>query len=211
MSRPEDAVHRRASSRLLVVRHRQSTWNAEHRWSGQADPPLSPGGRAEATELAAALRVIDFDAIVTSDLSRARGTGELIGAAIPGAVLVEDPRLREIDIPMWSGRTKAELHENDAEAYARWRSRAHEPPPGAEPWDQLKARLVEGLRSAAHQGQTVLVVTHAGALKALREALEVKEKIKRSRGLWVAQRGARLVAVSVVRLDDIQCRPDAAA
>ena len=56
-------------TRLLLVRHGQSTWNADGRWQGQADPPLSPLGRDQA--LTAAQRVGTVDVVLASDLQRA--------------------------------------------------------------------------------------------------------------------------------------------
>src|SRR4051812_40351680 len=53
------------STRIALVRHGQSTWNAEGRWQGQADPPLSPLGEAQAAAAAGACPVVD--AVVTSD------------------------------------------------------------------------------------------------------------------------------------------------
>ena len=79
--------------RLLLVRHGESTWNAEHRLQGQADPPLSELGREQAEALLPFLDGIP-DRRLSSDLTRAVQTAELLGLA--GAPT--DPRWREIDI-----------------------------------------------------------------------------------------------------------------
>src|SRR3982751_192701 len=86
------------SARLVFVRHGQSTYNAQQRLQGQADPPLSEAGRAEARLLAPALP--PFDQVVTSDLVRASETAALLG--YPDAP--RDPRWREIDLGEWAGR-----------------------------------------------------------------------------------------------------------
>ena len=62
--------------RLILLRHGESNWNAEGRMQGTADPPLSAAGRAEARELAPLLDGLRPDAVVTSDLRRARQTAE---------------------------------------------------------------------------------------------------------------------------------------
>src|SRR3954449_978711 len=81
------------ASRVLFVRHGQSEWNALGRWQGQADPPLSDLGRAQARAAAHSLGALD--AIFASDLQRAAETAAIISAAIGvGPVLVE-PDLRE--------------------------------------------------------------------------------------------------------------------
>ena len=84
--------------RLLLVRHGESTWNAEHRLQGQADPPLSELGREQAEALLPFLDGIP-DRRLSSDLTRAVQTAELLGLA--GAPT--DPRWREIDIGEWAG------------------------------------------------------------------------------------------------------------
>src|SRR5262245_40290829 len=83
-----------AVTRLLLVRHGQSTWNADGRWQGQGDPPLSPLGERQAAE--AAERVQAMDALWSSDLRRAWQTAEIIGARASLAVHLEG-RLRERD------------------------------------------------------------------------------------------------------------------
>src|SRR2546423_12200717 len=70
-------------ARLLVVRHGESTWNAQSRWQGQADPPLSALGERQAEEAAERLgQIASISAIWTSDLVRARRTAELIGTQL---------------------------------------------------------------------------------------------------------------------------------
>ncbi|WP_421121472.1 histidine phosphatase family protein [Aquihabitans daechungensis] len=64
-------------TRLLLVRHGESIWNADGRWQGQADPPLSDRGRDQAVAAAASIGTVD--ALVTSDLERAVDTGAIIG------------------------------------------------------------------------------------------------------------------------------------
>ena len=77
---------------LLVVRHGQSVWNAEGRWQGRADPPLTPLGEQQAAD--AALHVGPIDEVWSSDLQRAHRTAEIVAAHLGLAVRV-DPRLAE--------------------------------------------------------------------------------------------------------------------
>ena len=67
------------SARLILVRHGQSTYNAQARLQGQADPPLSDAGRAEAELLKAALDGFAADRVLTSDLQRASETAAILG------------------------------------------------------------------------------------------------------------------------------------
>src|SRR6478752_6577613 len=84
--------------RLVLVRHGQSTYNAQGLLQGQSDPPLSDPGRAQAEALRPFLP--RFERVVTSDLVRASETASLLG--YPDAR--PDPRWREIDLGSWSGR-----------------------------------------------------------------------------------------------------------
>ena len=68
---------------LCLVRHGQSTWNAERRIQGQLDPPLSELGRAQANRVAERLARERWDVLYSSDLSRARQTAEAIARRQP--------------------------------------------------------------------------------------------------------------------------------
>src|ERR1051325_541049 len=95
-----------AMSRILVVRHGQSTWNADGRWQGQADPPLSDLGVAQAE---AAARTVDgVDVISASDLERAHHTATIL-AAPRQLEVVADARLRERDAGEWTGLTRVQI------------------------------------------------------------------------------------------------------
>ena len=183
------------------MRHRQSTWNAERRWAGQADPPLSEEGEAEAAALGPVLAPLGFESIVTSDLARARQTAQLIAEAMPWTALDEDARLREIDIPAWAGRTKTEIEVQHREEYARWRAKSPQSPAGSESWERFEQRVLAALHGCADRGGTVLVVAHAGVLRAVRRAFHLPKKVKRSRGVWLHRNEGRLVAGPTVRLE----------
>ena len=92
---------------LLVVRHAESEWNRDGRWQGQADPPLSSAGAAEARAAAAALG--SMDCIVSSDLQRARSTAEIMADAAGVGPVIVDPRWRERDVGRWQGLTVDEI------------------------------------------------------------------------------------------------------
>jgi glucosyl-3-phosphoglycerate phosphatase len=143
------------TARLLLIRHGESTWNAEHRLQGQADPPLSPLGH----EQSAALRpfLADLPARrLSSDLTRAVETAEVLG--LGGAPT--DRRWREIDIGDWAGHTLDEL---DAADVAAWQ-RGELAPPNAETFAQLQARVAEAVDEL--RGEDAIVVAHGGCVRA---------------------------------------------
>ena len=146
------------SARLLLVRHGQSTHNAQARLQGQADPPLSDAGRAEAELLKPALPAFEDDRVVTSDLQRAAQTAALLG--YPGAR--RDPRFREIDVGEWEGRPLADVPAGPETA---WRGGALKAP-GGESWADLQARVGQGIDELIARGGTWLVVCHGGVVRA---------------------------------------------
>jgi broad specificity phosphatase PhoE len=156
-------------TRLLLVRHGQSVWNADGRWQGQADPPLSELGRTQAFH--AAHRVGSIDVIVASDLERARDTALIISEAIGVGPVIVEPGLRERDAGEWSGLTRSEIDE-------RWPGYLDERrrPPGWESDESVLSRLhgVLGRIEDEYAGAEVLVVTHGGVVYALEAEHEVE-------------------------------------
>ena len=96
-----------ATTRLLVLRHGQSEWNAQGRWQGQADIALTPEGVQQARQ--AALKLGAFDLIATSSLKRALHTAEIIAEHKKIVDLHIDDRLKESHIGPWQGLTYEEI------------------------------------------------------------------------------------------------------
>lgn len=148
---------------FYLMRHGETDWNLEGRILGQGDPPLNAKGRSQGQGLAERVAGIDFDALYTSDLTRARMTAELVAAGRPGLSIECDPRLREGNAGDATGMFRAEVH-------SRWiLDEPHGLPAGAESRDQLGTRVVAFMAEAAarHSAQTVGVVTHGGVLRAV--------------------------------------------
>ena len=94
-------------TRLLLVRHGESEWNALGKWQGQANPPLTDQGRRQAQQAAGVLGA--FDAIVASTLQRAAETAAIISEVMGvGPVLVEED-LQERSAGPWQGLTRVEI------------------------------------------------------------------------------------------------------
>jgi probable phosphoglycerate mutase len=161
-------------ARLLLVRHGESTWNAQGRWQGWADAPLSDLGRAQAE--AAAPAAAPVDAVVASDLQRARVTAELMAAVLEIDHVHVEPGLRERDVGDFTGLTRAEIEErwpgvlsNVAASIARDRR-------FGETVDQLGERVDAALArlAATFAGQRVLVITHGGVVRNLERTLGIE-------------------------------------
>jgi probable phosphoglycerate mutase len=151
-------------SRLLLWRHGLTEWNAAGRIQGQLDAPLADEGIRQAEKAAAVLAALGPASIVSSDLARARRTAEEL-AVRTGLTVSVDPRLRERHWGDWQGSTHAELQVADPERYAAWRDGGRIDVPGAETNEVVGARAADALRAAASTGDTVVVVSHGGALR----------------------------------------------
>lgn len=189
------------TSRVLLVRHGQSEWNAVGRWQGQADPPLSDLGRAQARAAAHSLGALD--AVFASDLQRATETAAIIAAALGLGPVMVDPDLRERDAGEWSGLTRDEIHERYPGYLPDDRHRAFAPdggapkrPPGWETDERLRARVLHALRrihDAVPDGD-VLAVTHGGVIYVLEDHLGDRfHRLANGEGRWVEIDGDKLV------------------
>lgn len=154
---------------VWLIRHAESVWNALGRWQGQADPGLSARGREQAAALARRLAGAGLEAVVTSDLRRARETAALLADAL-GLPVEIDARLRERDLGSWSGLTTPEIAGRWPEAFARVQARDPDVRPGGgESLAEVAARARAFLRGlAARPPARVALVTHGGLIRTLR-------------------------------------------
>ncbi len=155
-------------TRLLLVRHGQSEWNAAGRWQGQADPPLSALGRMQAEEAAGALPE-EIEAVVASDLRRALDTATIMGARLGLGPVTRDRRWRERDVGHFTGLTRAEIEQ-------RWPGLLDPPSPDI-PGGETPAALLRRAQAAVaavvatYGDASVLVVTHGGLIRRLERHL----------------------------------------
>lgn len=156
--------------RLLVARHGATQHNLEARFTGQIDAPLSALGVRQAEALASRLLPLRLDAIISSDLSRARQTAEVIAAERSQSVELE-PGLREISMGDWEGRAVSEVQREWPDLFARLECdpMGLTAAPHGETWAQFVAR-VDGVltrcRERFAEGD-VLWVAHGGVISAL--------------------------------------------
>ena len=148
---------------LYLVRHGESEANAAHRYAGQSDSPLTERGRAQARAVAASLRGVRFDRVVSSDLSRARDTAEII-AREHGLAVDLVPELREIDVGEAEG-----LAFEDARTRFDWAPGGYVQWPDGESLDDVIARVVPAMERiiAEAPGRTICVVAHGGVNRIL--------------------------------------------
>jgi probable phosphoglycerate mutase len=150
--------------RILLARHGETPWNAEGRYQGQTDIPLSSLGETQATALGLRLKDLQIDRAVASPLARARRTAELALGEARASMLTTDPDLLEIAHGDWEGLLASEINDKDPVRLRAWRE---EPDtvlmPNGESLRQVLIRSWQGLSRAAEglgAGDTVLLVAH---------------------------------------------------
>lgn len=157
-------------SRLVLVRHGQTAWNAEGRWQGQTDVPLDQTGQGQAAAMAGAVAArYDVSLLWSSDLTRAVQTCEHLHR-LTGLVPTPEPGLREIFTGAWEGLLAADIEARWPDDYHRWIdgedfTRAG----GAETRAEVAARTAGALRAiaaATPPTATSVVVGHGASLRA---------------------------------------------
>ncbi len=154
---------------LCIVRHGETAWNAEHRVQGQLDVPLNAIGQAQALAVSKVLTQESFDAIYSSDLSRARQTAAPTAGFFAIKVILEKD-LRERHYGIFERLTYAEVKVRYPEDYARFEARDPEYAfRTGESLREFSARSISVIARIAkeNEGKSVLVFTHGGVLDKL--------------------------------------------
>jgi 2,3-bisphosphoglycerate-dependent phosphoglycerate mutase len=151
---------------LCLARHGETNWNRESRFQGQLDIALNLKGRLQAAALGRELSETHFDAIYSSDLSRAVATAQP-HAALRGVEIRKVRELREKHDGAWHGLSHPEIAARYPDDYRHYLARrADYSPPGGESLMRFAARVRAALTKIAesNSGKTILVVAHAGVL-----------------------------------------------
>lgn len=187
---PTPSLQQRPTDRIYVARHGQSVWNAEHRWAGHADPPLSELGRTQAREACKTFRGYRFDAVTSSSLSRATETASIIASGLDLPRLEPVPQLDERFAGGMSGIGSEEIEARWPGLLEQWWSGRPVEIPGGEPWQAFVDRVLEGLEHLETVPGRILVVSHMGVQRAIEYGLgRPLGRYDNLEGLWVA--GAR--------------------
>jgi probable phosphoglycerate mutase len=159
-------------TRVVAVRHGETSWNAELRMQGQLDTVLSARGRWQAQRAAEALTGSGIDAIIASDLARAFDTAQAIARQL-GLDVGIDPGLRERCFGIFEGYSYNEIGARWPVEAERWRH--HDPDFGPDEGETLRAFDARSIATAtriaaAHSGRSIAIVTHGGVLDCLYRA-----------------------------------------
>ena len=166
-------------SNLLLVRHGQSEWNLQNRFTGEMDIDLSPLGKVEAYHAGELLRPFSIDECFTSDLKRAINTLTIILDVIgkPMLPITKDKALNERNYGDLQGLYKAETEAKyGAEQMLRWRRSFETKPPNGESLKDTYNRTVPYFQKVIApkllEGKCVLISAHGNSLRALMMHLE---------------------------------------
>lgn len=151
---------------IYFIRHGETDWNAAQRIQGRTDIPLNAMGRQQAAASAAHLKESDWDILITSPLSRAKETAEIINTEL-NLPLVEMEEFVERGFGQAEGLTLADRA-------AIFPDGSY---PGQEEWSDLIQRVLNGLETIhrTYTDHNVLVVAHGGVINAILSELSKGE------------------------------------
>ena len=178
------------ATRIIAIRHGETTWNVDGRIQGHLDVPLNDIGLWQARQAGLALRDESIAAIYSSDLQRALVTAQAV-AQVSGAPLTADAGLRERSFGDFQGQTFKEVEASHPEDARRWRMR--EPDfqmPGGESLLGLRERIAATVDrlAAAHAGEQIVLVAHGGVMDTLYR-LATRQELQAPRS-WVLANAA---------------------
>ncbi|MGN9808874.1 bifunctional RNase H/acid phosphatase [Micromonospora sp. BQ11] len=164
------------ATRLILVRHGETEYTEQRRYSGRGDVPLSARGRDQIRATAARVAALApaAAAVVSSPLSRCTATAEAIAEALGGLPVRREDDLIECDFGAWEGRTFAEVRERWAGEMDAWLASTRVAPPDGESFTEVAERAGRAITALldAYRGETVVVVSHVSPIKlVLRDAL----------------------------------------
>lgn len=166
-------------STLVLLRHGESQWNLENRFTGWVDVPLTPKGEQEAARAGERLKAYHFDLAFTSALKRAQETLR-IALERTGQVdlpITRDEALNERHYGDLQGLNKAETADRfGADQVKIWRRSFDVPPPNGESLKDTAARTLPYYESQIapllRAGRNVLVVAHGNSLRSIVMAID---------------------------------------
>ncbi|HTQ64537.1 MAG TPA: 2,3-bisphosphoglycerate-dependent phosphoglycerate mutase [Puia sp.] len=165
-------------AQLVIVRHGQSQWNLENRFTGEVDVPLSPAGIEEAHNAGKKLKGIIFKKSFTSSLVRAQETLRIILEEINQVSIpvIKDSALNERNYGSLQGLNKSEMAQQyGAEQISIWRRSYDVAPPGGESLHDTANRVIPYYKLNIEpliKNENILVVAHGNSLRALMMYLE---------------------------------------
>ena len=164
---------------MFIIRHGETEWNFKGIYQGQHDSSLTETGVKQSQMLAGRIANYPFDFIYSSDLGRCKKTAEIVLSPEKFSKIKYRQDLRERNLGIFSGKSRAEVEQNFPEEFASFQKRDpyYRLPGGGESLEDKHVRFVKAFTDIArsHPGQKVLVLTHGGALDSIfRQCLKLE-------------------------------------
>ncbi len=177
---------------IYFCRHGQTAFNLEGRRQGQLDSPLTALGQAQASAMGRRLAGLvgqDFR-VFASPLGRAAQSARLIVAELGGPQITFDPRLMEIGMGSWDGKTDADIQASHPERWAQYSTdELWFNSPDGESYDTVATRLAQAMDEIASDPAAVKVVVSHGVVSRVVRARHLGLSRAQSYGLPVPQDG----------------------
>lgn len=163
---------------LILLRHGQSQWNLENRFTGWTDVPLTPQGEKDAATVAGSLKEFTFDIAFTSRLIRANQTLDIILEGVgQSPEIIMDSALNERHYGDLQGLNKAETAEKYGQDQVKlWRRSYNTPPPGGESMADCERRTLPFFKQYIwphiQAGKTVIVAAHGNSVRPIMKFIE---------------------------------------
>ncbi|MGH7245836.1 MAG: histidine phosphatase family protein [Candidatus Levyibacteriota bacterium] len=163
-------------AKIFIFRHGQTTDNRDKRFSGWANPDLTPEGEEEARSIGEELKYEPVTKAYSSDLLRAIHTMQLVLEKYhPGIQIIEDPRIKERDYGELTGKNKDEIAKEFPKEYPLWHRSYDVAPPGGENIEMVEKRVLSFLHDVLptlFKDDVVFISAHGNSLRPMRKYFE---------------------------------------
>ncbi|MFW6065101.1 MAG: histidine phosphatase family protein [Candidatus Natronoplasma sp.] len=161
-------------TKIYIVRHGETEWNRDGKLQGWKDAPLTEKGKKQAEALCERLKEVEFDAVYCSPLGRTLKTAEIV---LDGkdVLLIEDERIKEINMGKWEGTKGEEIKQEFPDLYSDFWERPNlYIPISGESFHDLKERVIPFIEEILekHEDENILVVSHGCASKVMMSYFE---------------------------------------
>lgn len=165
---------------IYLIRHGETDWNKEGKLQGHVDIALNEKGKEQAKQLHEMLKEINFSAIYSSDLSRAKETASIVRGSRT-LEIIETPELRERSMGDWEGCKASDLiqfikqdaplmSEFTQESYLSYKCKTY-----PESFRDSYSRISRFIIRNAHTGLPILISSHGGILRSVLNSLQYQK------------------------------------
>ena len=154
-------------TRLILIRHGETSWNLQKRYLGRADIGLNDKGIKQARSLGRRLGKEKIHKVYSSDARRAL---KFAGIAFKGLTITKAPGLKEMDFGIFEGMTYEQIMRKYPEIYSNWlRSPFKTVIPEGEDLNDFRKRVMKIFKKiiALNRNKTFVIVTHAGPIRVI--------------------------------------------